>query len=90
MVEFPHYNLDLASFVTDKDFLNKLGIEQKYDLYGLINHTGTLHFGHYVSIVKNPNDSKWYKYDDSFRTPITEDQIRKEDAYILFYMRKDL
>lgn len=53
MVEFPHYNLDLGSFVTDKDFLNKLGIEQKYDLYGIISHMGTLHFGHYVSIVKN-------------------------------------
>ena len=53
MVEFPHYNLDLGSFVTDKEFLNNLGIEQKYDLYGIICHTGTLHFGHYVSIIKN-------------------------------------
>jgi hypothetical protein len=56
----------------------------------MINHYGTLSFGHYISIVKNQYDSKWYKYDDSFCMPIQEDQIRKEDAYILFYIRKDL
>lgn len=59
-------------------------------MYGIINHYGTLHFGHYISVVKNPNDGKWYKYDDSSRTPISEEQIFKENAYILFYMRKDL
>ena len=62
----------------------------KYDLYAIINHYGTLHFGHYVSLVKNQQDSKWYKYDDSARTPISEDSIQKEFAYILFYIRKDL
>lgn len=51
---------------------------------------GTLHFGHYVSIIKNQNDSKWYIYDDSFKTSISEEKIKKEDAYILFYIRKDL
>jgi hypothetical protein len=40
--------------------------------------------------VKNVADNKWYKYDDSHRIPITEDQIQKENAYILFYIRKDM
>jgi ubiquitin C-terminal hydrolase len=56
MVEFPTFNLDLTTFVTDAEFLNKQGISQKYDLYGIINHYGTLHFGHYISIVKSLND----------------------------------
>lgn len=66
-----------------------MGIEQQYDLYAMINHYGSLYFGHYVSIVKNYSDNKWYKYDDSIRTEISEDQINKEFAYILFYIRKD-
>lgn len=56
----------------------------------MINHFGSLHFGHYISIVKNFQENKWYKYDDSHRSQISEDQIQKESAYILFYIRKDL
>lgn len=56
----------------------------------MINHFGTLHFGHYIAIVKNMSEGKWYKYDDSARSQISEDQIPKESAYILFYIRKDL
>jgi len=67
-----------------------MGIDQSYDLYGIINHYGSLHFGHYISIVKNLSDNKWYKYDDSIKTEISEDSISKDFAYILFYIRKDL
>jgi len=67
LVEFPTYNLDLSGFVTDKDFLKTQGIEQKYDLYGIINHYGSMNFGHYTSIVKSPQDGQWRKYDDSNR-----------------------
>ena len=89
-VEFPIYNLDLSTFTTDQDFLNELGIEAKYDLYGMINHYGSLSFGHYVSVCKNQHDNKWYKYDDSKCTLIPEENIEKENAYILFYIRKDV
>jgi ubiquitin C-terminal hydrolase len=68
LVEFPLYNLDLSTFVTDQEFLTTLGVEAGYDLYAMINHFGTLHFGHYVAIVKNQSEGKWYKYDDSTRT----------------------
>jgi len=47
----------------------------KYDLYGIINHYGSLSFGHYISVIKNLEDNHWYQYDDSHRSQITEDQI---------------
>lgn len=56
----------------------------------MINHYGNLSFGHYISVVKNYSDGKWYKYDDSARIPIPEEQLQKDFAYILFYVRKDL
>jgi ubiquitin C-terminal hydrolase len=84
------YNLDLSTFVTDPEYLESLGISQQYDLYGVINHYGNLHFGHYISIVKNPSDGLWYKYDDSQRTLLQEEQLQKDFAYILFYIRKDV
>lgn len=71
LVEFPLYNLDLSTFVTDQqNFLEEQGINLKYDLYGIVNHYGSLSFGHYVSIVKNLEENKWYKYDDSARMQV--------------------
>lgn len=35
-----------------------------YDLYGVIVHRGSLNRGHYYSYCKNPNNKKWYLFDD--------------------------
>ena len=59
-------------------------------MHGTVNHYGTLGFGHYVSFVKNAFDQTWYKYDDNVRQEVKEDQIEKESAYLLFYIRKDV
>lgn len=61
-----------------------------YDLHGIVNHYGTLGFGHYVCYTKNPFDAKWYRYDDLIREEVSEEHIHKESAYLLFYVRKDL
>ena len=63
-MDFPIYDLDLSTHVHNFELLTKLDISTKYDLSGFIDHYGTLTFGHYVSIVKNPFDNKWYRYDD--------------------------
>ena len=65
-------------------------ISCQYDLVGVINHFGSLTYGHYTSVVKNPFNGFWYRYDDQSRTRIPESQISKENAYILFYSRKDI
>ena len=90
MVDFPIVNMDMCQFVEDFEFLSKLDISCQYDLSGIINHYGSLTFGHYTSFTKNPYDHQWYKYDDQNRIPIREESIAKENAYILFYVRKDI
>ena len=65
-------------------------MEAKYDLHGIVNHYGTLGFGHYISFTRNPFDNKWYKYDDLNREEVPEEKIHKESAYLLFYIRKDV
>jgi len=59
-------------------------------LHGIVNHYGQLGFGHYVSYARNPFEEKWYRYDDLYREEVNEDQINKESAYLLFYVRKDM
>jgi len=64
LVDFPINNLDLSNYVQDYQFLASQEIACTYDLCGVVNHYGSLTYGHYVSIVKNPYDQTWYKYDD--------------------------
>lgn len=83
-------NLDISAFVTDLEFLSQQGIDTKYNLHGVVNHFGTLSYGHYTSMVVNPFDKKWYQYDDNKCSSMPESGLNKESAYILFYVRKDI
>lgn len=71
-MEFPFKDLDMAPYLQDEKFLRSLGVSTKYNLVGIINHYGSLTYGHYISIVKNPFSGKWYKYDDQTRKEIQE------------------
>lgn len=58
-------------------------------MYAVSNHLGTLTNGHYTAYCKNPVDQYWYCYDDASVTQIDESQVCNENAYILFYKRRD-
>lgn len=64
-----------------------------YDLYGVVQHTGSLHGGHYISHTKNFINNKWYEFNDEDIIHIPDDKIEKElvskDSYILFYKKKE-
>ena len=36
-----------------------------YELYGVVNHYGTMGGGHYTAYCKNFLNNKWYEFDDS-------------------------
>lgn len=60
--------MNISAFCSDAKFLKEtLHIDPMYNLHGIVNHYGTLGFGHYVSFVKNEFDEKWYRYDDMKR-----------------------
>ncbi|KAM9817376.1 ubiquitin carboxyl-terminal hydrolase 31-like [Neosynchiropus ocellatus] len=59
-----------------------------YDLYAVCNHHGTMQGGHYTAQCKNSIDGQWYCFDDSDVQPISEDEVCKQTAYILFYQRR--
>ena len=65
-----------------------------YDLYGVVNHSGTLNFGHYTAKCFNVAENKWYTYNDSMVSQIKTmfSDIREEvvtpAAYVLFYKKR--
>ncbi|KFQ99974.1 Ubiquitin carboxyl-terminal hydrolase 31, partial [Nipponia nippon] len=59
-----------------------------YDLYAVCNHHGTMQGGHYTAYCKNSVDGQWYCFDDSDVQQLSENEVCKQTAYILFYQRR--
>ncbi|KAI8052074.1 hypothetical protein BDF22DRAFT_689823 [Syncephalis plumigaleata] len=86
LVEFPIEGLDLSKWIIgEQTSEDNLPI---YDLYGVSNHFGGLGGGHYTAYAKNIATNAWYDFDDSTVTPIAENQIVSQSAYLLFYKRR--
>jgi len=65
-----------------------------YNLIGINVHLGFgmcgINAGHYVSIVKNRFDNKWYLFDDANSVvELNEETIQNRNAYLLFYIRNE-
>ena len=83
LVTFPLENFDLSKYV--------VGYKKEsyvYDLYGICNHSGGVHGGHYTAFVKNAN-GKWYEFNDTIVTEIMDtNKLITPKAYCFFYRKK--
>jgi ubiquitin carboxyl-terminal hydrolase 8 len=83
-VTIPINDFDISDSLSDYHIENC-----KYKLYAITLHIGVSNGGHYIAYCKNPNNSKWYKYDDSDIYYIEDDKLITEsiekNAYILYY-----
>ncbi|GBG76736.1 hypothetical protein CBR_g22954 [Chara braunii] len=92
-VDFPIRGLDVRQYVTRKRRRNG-GTKQRgekssclYDLYAVSNHYGGMGGGHYTAYAKLVNDDLWYNFDDSYVSPMREEDVKSPAAYMLFYKR---
>eukprot|EP01060_Flectonema_neradi_P038656 TRINITY_DN818_c1_g2_i2.p1 TRINITY_DN818_c1_g2~~TRINITY_DN818_c1_g2_i2.p1 ORF type:complete len:1178 (+),score=195.89 TRINITY_DN818_c1_g2_i2:99-3632(+) len=46
---------------------------QDYQLHSVLVHSGYMHGGHYHAYIAPRDGSKWYKFDDSIVSPVSED-----------------
>ncbi|KAM0920508.1 hypothetical protein ACQ4PT_007470 [Festuca glaucescens] len=76
--------LDLKPFHSNPD-----KEDLRYDLYGVVEHSGLPNFGHYVcTICSSP--SSWHLMNDSLVDSITETSALHQEAYMLFYVRQGM
>ena len=54
-------------------------------LYGVVEHEGTFASGHYLAYVRL--DGRWYRMSDSFVSEVSEDEVLRKQAFMLFYER---
>ncbi|XP_036271699.1 ubiquitin carboxyl-terminal hydrolase 51 [Pipistrellus kuhlii] len=63
--------------------------ENKYSLFAVINHHGTLESGHYTSFIRQQKD-QWFSCDDAVITKATIEDLLYSEGYLLFYHKKGL
>eukprot|EP00850_Spirogloea_muscicola_P003312 SM000013S26481 [mRNA] locus=s13:674209:679222:+ [translate_table: standard] len=81
-INFPIHRLDLSPYVALAN-----GEQLVYSLYAVSNHYGGMGGGHYTAYAKLPSENKWYNFDDSSVSPVSENDTRTSAAYVLFYRR---
>ncbi|PWZ24128.1 Ubiquitin carboxyl-terminal hydrolase 21 [Zea mays] len=75
--------VDLKPFHSNPETVGEL----KYDLYGVVEHSGLPNYGHYVCTIRS-SPSTWYLMNDSNVDSITDSSALNQEAYILFYVRQ--
>jgi len=104
-VSFPALGLDLGSYLPHwSEIIQGHGEDETrnsnggadspkvlYDLFGIVNHKGSLNQGHYMCRVKF--GEHWYNCNDSFVSKAGEgtgenDVRQSDDAYMLFYIQR--
>ena len=83
LVNFPQ-KLNMYEFM-DHDCGHDKDCE--YELFGIINHMGSINSGHYYSYIKIENKD-WFEFNDSKVMKIDNLSDTSESAYALFYIRK--
>ena len=61
---------------------------QRYRLYGVVEHAGSFHGGHYTAYVLGDDDT-WMHFSDTHCSPATEAQVLAAQAFLLFYVRAE-
>uniref|UniRef100_A0A8C4Q309 Ubiquitin carboxyl-terminal hydrolase n=1 Tax=Eptatretus burgeri TaxID=7764 RepID=A0A8C4Q309_EPTBU len=61
---------------------DSLNSENKYSLFAVVNHQGTLESGHYTSFIRQHKD-QWFKCDDAIITHASVRDVLDSEGYIL-------
>ena len=78
--------IDYPKLLDMTKYTSSTNVEKRYELYAVCNHFGSMGGGHYTASARV--NGKWYNFNDSTVTPITE--VVTPAGYILFYRRVDL
>lgn len=89
-IDYP-LNLDISSYYHNSSHYENHNYKLKgINIHAELGGKGNLNCGHYISIVQNRNDNKWYLInDDSDPHIINEENLVTKKTYLLFYQLED-
>jgi len=94
-VPFPE-ELDMTPFMASTNSENynyanhkksHINLTNKYSLFAVVIHSGTLEVGHYMCYVRQEKD-QWFKCDDAWLTKVALEEVLNSEGYLLFYHKQ--
>lgn len=82
-ISFPLY-LDMAPFRASRESKNSNNENNRYCLFAVVNHSGTIETGHYTAYIRQCRD-QWFKCDDHLITRASVQEVLQSEGYLLFY-----
>jgi ubiquitin C-terminal hydrolase len=82
IIHYDTKHLDLSKYEN-----SYIANENIYELFGIINHSGSIFGGHYFSYIKNKN-GKWYNFNDTDVQEMNENKLLGNKNYCLVYRIK--
>lgn len=78
--------IDLRPYLTDELKEENGSKTMLCRLFAVVVHAGkNSHSGHYIAYARNLQKDQWWKMDDGRVTPVTMQQVKQAEAYMLFY-----
>ncbi|XP_064609378.1 ubiquitin carboxyl-terminal hydrolase 22-like isoform X2 [Liolophura sinensis] len=68
---------------------NSLSCDNKYSLFAVVNHSGTIEAGHYTCFIRQ-HKNQWFKCDDHMITKAVPQEVLNSEGYLLFYHKQIL
>ncbi|KAL5018944.1 hypothetical protein ScPMuIL_004666 [Solemya velum] len=100
-VSFPE-QLDMTPFMSSsrnnnngycnqivQESAKSLSCDNKYSLFAVVNHSGTIETGHYTCYIRQHKD-QWFKCDDHMITNASQQEVLNSEGYLLFYHKQIL
>ncbi|VDI11999.1 ubiquitin carboxyl-terminal hydrolase 22/27/51 [Mytilus galloprovincialis] len=66
-----------------------LSCDNKYSLFAVVNHMGTIECGHYTCYIRQHKD-QWFKCDDHLISRASPQEVLNSEGYLLFYHKQIL
>ena len=63
----------------------QLSVSRKFRLKASINHSGTIHAGHYWTFIKKANNSTWLKCNDTIISKARFKDLSNNTSYLYIY-----
>ena len=96
MVDFPLDGLDMGKYFASRGTSTLVDdhVPAIYDCFGVINHYGRIHAGHYTAFARRWDETgisdDWALFDDSSVQPVMQPKasVVTNAAYVMFYRRR--
>jgi len=84
-------NVDHSPSITGEvsSITSNLNLNNKYTLFAVVNHIGTIETGHYTAYIRQHRD-QWFKCDDHLITKASVRDVLDSEGYLLFYHKQIL